>query len=137
MVSTLMDRGFKASPADAAEAATLRAEHISRLAALRESQEEEKRKEQIQRSMIHPGRLVEHEVDLEGYDSRDLRYMERYYSVWSCCGKGANSPGCTLPDGTRDTARADGEDFGLIIATLRNLPGAVIECLSNCLGRRA
>ena len=97
MVCALQDRGFEATPADDAAAKALRAEYTSALAALTRAQSLEAERERRQATMIHPGQLETHEADLEGCDSRDLRHMERYYQLWSCCGRGPKAPGCHEP----------------------------------------
>lgn len=98
MVVSLQDRGFVAvSPVDRTSVEALRAE----LNATRDKQKaqraaEAERKEAEAR-MVHVGKLVTHKADLDGLDSRDLRHVDEYYELWSCCGRPTKSVGCTHP----------------------------------------
>ena len=99
MVCALHDRGFVGAPAERRAVDELRAEHDAHLAALKQKQLAEAKREQLEASMVHTGRLKTHEADLDGLDSRDLRHVERFYEVWTCCGRGPRASGCTKPSG--------------------------------------
>ena len=95
MVSALLARGFPVAQQHSKAVQALQAEYESELAALKESQAAEARRKEEEASMVHPGQLRQHEADLDGLDSRDLRHVDRFYELWSCCGREPRAPGCT------------------------------------------
>jgi hypothetical protein len=97
MVVALEDRGFEVKPADRASAIAMRAELDAAHADLVKKQAAEVQRKEAEARMVHPGKLVTHRADLEGLDSRDLRHVDEYYELWSCCGRGPKSVGCTQP----------------------------------------
>lgn len=93
MVSALIALKFTVEPCDQREVqALLRELEVKRAAAA-----ELAAKQAAERRKVHPGRLVTHEADLSGLDSAELRHVEQFYQLWSCCKREPNSPGCQEP----------------------------------------
>lgn len=97
MVVALQDRGFEVKPADRAAVQALRGELEAARAALTAKHEAEAKRKEAEAKLVHPGKLVTHQADLDGLDSRDLRHVDEYYELWSCCGRAPKSIGCTSP----------------------------------------
>ena len=97
MVVSLQDRGFTVNPGDLASVKELRSELTAAHEVLKAQQAAEAKRKEDEARMVHPGKLVTHQADLEGLDSRDLRHIDEYYELWSCCGRPPRSVGCTHP----------------------------------------
>jgi hypothetical protein len=97
MAVALEDRGFAVKQEDRAITVALRAELKMAHEALKEKHAAEAKRKEAEARMVHPGKLVTHKADLEGLDSRELRHVDEYYELWSCCGRGPKSVGCTPP----------------------------------------
>jgi len=60
-----------------------------------------------------PGKLVTHQADLDGLDSRDLRHVEEFCELWSCCGRGPKDKGgCQVRPSAVAGKRFDSETTG-------------------------
>jgi len=97
MVVALQDRGFPVNAAERVAVEALSAELEASRAVQRARREAEARRKEAEALMVHPGKLVTHQADLDGLDSRDLRHVDEFYELWSCCGRGPKSVGCTPP----------------------------------------
>jgi len=104
MVSDLIERGFKVSARDKTQVADLcrEAEAIHKKVEKAKRVEKQKaaakaaRKAEVSRR-VHTGVLETHEADLSNCDSTELRHVDRYFKLWSCCKRGEREPGCTEP----------------------------------------
>ena len=70
-------------------------------------------KKKAETKMVHPGKLVTHQADLDGLDSRDLRHVEEFCELWSCCGRGPKDKGgCQVRPSAVAGKRFDSETTG-------------------------
>ena len=99
MLACLAEGGFLVEPRDKAAVQTLRHKVHSERAEYARKQKVTAQNVAKEQRKIHTGRLETFEMDLSdpGFDSTELRHLDRVYQLWSCCKRGPHESGCQLP----------------------------------------